>query len=250
MHATLATLLFLATLFPSANAQTIAEQFLLQEANQHRAEHHLAPLAWDAALARAARVHATRILREPATLEHQYPGEPDLTARAAHAGARFSTVAENLSANAVAPAQIDASWMASPTHRANLLDPNLNAVGISVVERRGLLFAVEDFARQTPTLRNNDIEQQVLTLLGKRGVQPAPADAQRDARATCAMASGNAGHPLLVIQWDGANLNEIPAIVTRQMPAAGAHTAAIGACLSQRGTTDSFTTYRVAILLY
>src|SRR5271154_1229281 len=81
MHRTLTILLCLATLLPAAPAQqgaTVAEQYLLQLTNQHRAEQGLAPLTWDPALARAARAHAQRISREPGPAEHQYSGEPDL----------------------------------------------------------------------------------------------------------------------------------------------------------------------------
>ncbi|MGH7836399.1 MAG: CAP domain-containing protein, partial [Candidatus Binataceae bacterium] len=58
------------------------------------------PLKWDDALAAAALHHAERMARE-SELSHQYPGEPPLSERAAHAGARFSEVAENI---AVGPA--------------------------------------------------------------------------------------------------------------------------------------------------
>jgi len=60
-----------------------AERALLQMANQFRAEHGVAPLAWNSALARAARGHAKRVASEPGELEHQYPGEADMVTRAA-----------------------------------------------------------------------------------------------------------------------------------------------------------------------
>jgi len=37
--------------------------------------------------------------------------------------------------------------MHSPPHRANLLDKDMDSVGIGVVERNGELFAVEDFSK-------------------------------------------------------------------------------------------------------
>ena len=38
--------------------------------------------------------------------------------------------------------------MKSPPHRANILDKDMNSVGIGVVEQRGQLFAVEDFSQE------------------------------------------------------------------------------------------------------
>jgi uncharacterized protein YkwD len=40
--------------------------------------------------------------------------------------------------------------MNSPAHRDNLLDRELDSIGIAVVERGGQLFAVQDFSRANP----------------------------------------------------------------------------------------------------
>ena len=77
---------------------TPAELTLFQLANQRRAEQGIPPLAWDSALARAARGHAERMSREQGEPQHQYSGEPDLPARASQAGAHFSKVSENVAA--------------------------------------------------------------------------------------------------------------------------------------------------------
>ena len=68
--------------------------------------------------------------------------------RASQAGARFSSLAENVAEGPSAEA-IHREWMNSPPHRANLLDPQLDSVGIAVAERNGILFAVEDFSLET-----------------------------------------------------------------------------------------------------
>ena len=247
MRAALPILLILALLSPIARSQTAPEQALLDLTNQDRAQHHLPPLTWDPVLSRAALLHAQRVIRESGPVEHQYPGEPDLTTRAAQAGSHFSTVSENVAGHGTTPADIEQAWMASPTHRANILGPNLNVAGIAVIESNGLLYAVEDFARVTPTLAPGEIERRVTQLLLDHGLALAPSNA--DARATCPMHTGNAGHPALVIQWDGANLAEIPATILQQVPNPAAHTIAIAACPSQRHD-QPFTTYRVVILIY
>ena len=42
---------------------------------------------------------------------------------------------------------IAAEFMSSPKHRANILDSDMDSVGIGVVERGGELFVVEDFSK-------------------------------------------------------------------------------------------------------
>jgi hypothetical protein len=247
------SLLALLLLAPSAPAQqgaTVAEQYLLQLTNQHRAEHNLPPLAWDAALARAAHAHALRIMQDGGVAQHQYPGEPDVKARAVKAGAHFSTVSENVAGNGTAPIDFDRAWMASPVHRANILDPHLNVIGIAVVRGNGVLYAVQDFARSVVVLGPTQIEQQAQQILRDHGIQPATAaDARENARRTCRDPKSTTGYPVLVMQWDGADLNQLPATLLQQMPTARQHTAAVGACPSTR-QQEGFTTYHVAVLMY
>jgi len=37
--------------------------------------------------------------------------------------------------------------MQSPSHRANIMDRDMDSIGIGIVEQRGQLFAVEDFSQ-------------------------------------------------------------------------------------------------------
>lgn len=246
-------LIALLAVAPSTRAQqgaTVAEQYLLQLTNQHRTEHGLPPLAWDTALAHAAHAHAILIMHNPAPALHQYPGEPDVKTRVVQAGAHFSTVSENVAGNATAPIEFDRAWMNSPAHRANILDPHLTAIGIAVVQSRGLLFAVQDFSRTVAVLGPTQIEQQAQQILREHGIQPATsAEARENARRTCHDPNSTTGYPLLVMQWDGPDLNQLPATLLKQMPSARQHTAAVGACPSDR-QSEGFTTYHVAVLMY
>jgi uncharacterized protein YkwD len=235
---------------PTANGQTHPspdEQALLELANQARAQHKLPPLAWDSALAVAAHAHLRWVIRNPGELRHQYPGEPDLVTRGGNAGARFSTISENIAAHGDTPASLQQIWMSTPTHRANLLDPNLNVVGIAVVENQGLLFAVEDFGRGVPALTPESVEHQVAKLLQAQGFPPAPSNA--DARTTCTMSQGQAGNPKLVIQWDGADISHLPDAVLQNLDKKRYSSAAVGACPG-RQSNQQFTTYHIALLLY
>lgn len=235
---------------PAAMAQvdaSPAERALLQMANQFRAEHGVAPLAWNNALARAARAHARRMVSEPGGLEHQYPGEADVIARASREGALFAAIAENLAGRGQNPAQLHQGWMNSPVHRANLLNPKMNAVGIGVIESRGLLYAVEDFAQSVPVPRRKEIESQVAAALQRAGIESVKMTVA--ARSNCESQSDTAAGALLVVHWEGPNPGQPPDVVFQAISKGSYHSAAVGACPSPQ-TGQGFTTYRVAVLLY
>ncbi len=158
-----------------------AERALFDAANRDRAAQGLAQLRWDDALANAARQHAV-LMAQRNTLSHQFPGEAALQDRARLTGARFTEIAENVAEGPSADV-IHSSWMHSPPHRANLLDPELTAVGIAVVGAgsrdsagrggAGMLFAVEDFSQSVASLNIAEQERQVGAELAARGLQVA-----------------------------------------------------------------------------
>jgi uncharacterized protein YkwD len=222
------------------------EQALLQLANQARAQHNLPPLRWDSSLAVAAQNHLRWVVRNSELL-HQYPGEPDLATRGGNAGAHFSTISENIAGHGQTPADLQQIWMTTPTHRANLLDPNLDVVGIAVVRNQGLLFAVQDFGRGVAALTPESVEHQVAKLLQARGFPPAPSN--EDARKTCTMSQGQAGTPKLVIQWDGSDISHLPDVLVQNLDKTRYTSAAVGACPG-RQPNQQFTTYHIAVLLY
>ena len=122
-----------------------AEQQLLHDVNQERKAHGLPILKSDKALAEAARKHAQKMAAQGAA-SHQFPGEPNQLARARAAGAHFNWLSENVDVGTSANT-IHQSFMKSPLHRANILDRDMDAIGIGIVERNGYLFAVEDFSK-------------------------------------------------------------------------------------------------------
>lgn len=249
----LLAVVILATAAPHTRAQSQAqpagspEQSLLQFANQAREAHNLPPLEWNDSLARAAKAHLQWVLRNPDNLLHQYSGEPDLVTRGATAGAHFSTISENIAGHGDTPTSLHEIWMTTATHRANILDPKLDVVGIAVAENQGLLYAVEDFGRNVPALGFEAVEHQVAKLLQERGFPPAPSNA--DARKTCEMPRGQEGNPRLVIRWDGADISELPAAVAQQLDKTKYTSAAVGACPSE-ALNQQFTTYHIVVLLY
>jgi len=127
----------------SAAVQT--EKNLLTEVNQARRAQGLPALRWDESLALAARRHAT-VMAEHHSAEHGFTGEPSLSARVKQSGAHFTWLSENV-AQGPTSEFIHTQFMHSPNHRANILDADMNSIGVGVVEREGQLFAVEDFAQ-------------------------------------------------------------------------------------------------------
>jgi len=227
-------------------AQNVAEQFLLAAANQDRLAHGLEPLKLDGQLAFAARQHANEMAKR-GTISHQFPGEQDLAARVGEAGAHFSLVTENV-AEAPNSSIIHDLWMNSAGHRANLLDPKVDSVGISVVREAGQYFAVEDFARTVAHLTLEQQESTVASMLGKSGLALATGSA--DARQTCTMETGYAGtrQPWFVMRYTAADIHLLPAELTARIATGKYHRAVVGACVTPK--QSPFTSYSVAILLY
>jgi uncharacterized protein YkwD len=141
----------LAVLLSAAAAQQRTEspeRQIFNAANEARRAQGLMRLKWNEPLARAARQHADVMARQNA-LSHQFPNEPALPARASHAGLYFISIAENVAQGPDA-GNVSDQWVRSPEHRQNLLDPEMNVIGIGIAERDRELFAVEDLARIKP----------------------------------------------------------------------------------------------------
>jgi uncharacterized protein YkwD len=227
----------------------VAEQYLLAAANQDRATRGLPPLHRDPVLAQAALYHA-RQMAAHANISHQFPGEPDLSVRGANAGARFSLITENV-AEAPESTMIHDLWMHSKGHRENLLDPNVDSVGISVVVRNHQFFAVEDFASTVKSISFNEQEMTVASLVEQSGLQiGGKGITVEDARRTCSMSTGYAGNrrPWYIMRYTAGRLTELPSELQSRLNSGKYHEAVVGACVS----TDSgpFTAYNIAVLLY
>jgi hypothetical protein len=134
-------------------------------------------------------------------------------------------------------------------HRTNILDPQMNVIGIALIHQKGEVWAVEDFAQAVDALGPAEIEQRVLGLLAQQGMPATKATA--DARQTCEMPHGSAGgsRPHFVMRWEGSDLSRLPDVLVSKLQSGQFHSAAVGVCDSAR-PGQGFTTYRVAVLLY
>jgi hypothetical protein len=223
---------------------------IVELANQARATVGAAPLKWDAALAEAAQRHCLRMAAE-GPISHQYAGELDVSARAKEAGARFSLIEENV-AMGPDPAAIHDAWMHSPHHRSNLLNPDVDRVGVALVAGRDGLYAVADYERAVSSLTQAQIESAVGGLLQSSGVALV-----RDAtlaRAACSKDEGlpraaSGAQPRFIMRWQDADLTHLPQALTDRLATGKYRQAAVGNCPTQ-GQEGAFTAYRVAVLLY
>jgi uncharacterized protein YkwD len=226
---------------------SVAEQYLFAAANAERTARGIGPLHWDGVLYLAAERHA-REMAAHRFISHQYPGEAELGARARQAGVHFSVVAENV-AEAPTAVQIHDAWMHSPGHRANLLDPRVDSAAISVIDRDGQLYAVEDFDRSVVALSLAQQEASVGALVAATApLTILPAD--DNARRTCQMETGYAGPrlPWFVMRYTATDVQHLPSQLNVELQKSRYHQAMIAAC-APRGT-DSFTAFNLVVLLY
>ena len=108
------------------------EQVLFEMVNTARTENGLPALSWSNALAGIARNHGADMIQRGYYDHVDTEGRgPDYRADAA--GISYYLISENIAAGNVSPEVIFDGWMASPDHRYNILDPEVDQVGIGVV---------------------------------------------------------------------------------------------------------------------
>lgn len=141
----MASVFVLLAMLPAQSMDSTAQRTLFAAVNRERKAQGMPALKWNAALASAAQQHAEAMARNN-LVSHTLPGEPSLATRVTKAGAHFSWISENVVQSASAEGAHE-QFIQSPNHRANILDSDMDSVGVGVVERRGQLFVVEDFAK-------------------------------------------------------------------------------------------------------
>ncbi|MBC7644654.1 MAG: hypothetical protein H7123_05970 [Thermoleophilia bacterium] len=117
-----------AAVAPSSNS-TAFEQRVMQLINQQRAANGLSPVSQNSILKVVADKHnATQV--ESRTMAHIGVGDGDPGARFRSEGF-YGAWGENVAVGQSSPEQVVSEWMNSPTHRANILNPNYHQVGIA-----------------------------------------------------------------------------------------------------------------------
>ena len=217
---------------------------LFERANQERASRGIRSLKWDASLADAARQHALR-MAEQDTLSHQLPGEPELAEREKDAGAKMSAAAENIASGPNIEG-IHTGWMNSPGHRRNLLNPQYDSVGIAVVQRGELFWAVEDFARSLVDLPLAQQEKLVAKAIRAAGLTVRFNNS--DARHVCQGGQPRNSQPMFLARFSSTDLSTLPDALERTLRSGNYFQAEVGACT--KPATDGLSEYHIAVLLY
>lgn len=136
-----------------------AEHELVERINQSREGQGLPRLEWSSKLAEAARAHSQEMAKR-GQLTHRLPDEPELRQRVAATGLRFDFAAENVGRSSDV-ASVHQEFLNSPGHRANILDPRANAVGVGAVRAGDDLYVTENFAHSVPDYEPRQVEELV-----------------------------------------------------------------------------------------
>jgi len=239
----------------TALAQDSDERRLVDLTNEARTQAGLKPVVWDANLAAAAHAHAV-LMSQQGEISHRYPGEADLPERAASAGAHFSVIAENI-AGGTSPGQVHGAWMQSQMHHDNLMNPNIDHIGVALVPARGTLYAVADFTKSVESLSNEQVEASVGKVLAGKGLTLMP-DAS-GARKYCALNDSEQGASLdlkarFLMRWQSADATKLPPQLEQRITSGQFKQAAVGACDPHGDGAVAggpvFSGYRLAVLLY
>ncbi|MFH0937204.1 MAG: CAP domain-containing protein [Candidatus Daviesbacteria bacterium] len=106
---------------------------LIEETNKERQKQGLLPLAENSTLDQAARLKAANMFEEN-YWAHFSPSGKDPWGFILSSGYKFSYAGENLARNFYNSPDVVSAWMASSSHRDNILNPKYQDIGIAVVD--------------------------------------------------------------------------------------------------------------------
>ncbi len=106
---------------------------LVRETNDARADQGAPPLSWNQRLADAAQAKALHLF-DKQYFDHIGPDGTTPWTFFRSAGYAYQSAGENLAIDFMNPLQAVPAWLASPSHRANMLDPEFSEIGIAIVE--------------------------------------------------------------------------------------------------------------------
>ncbi len=227
------------------------EQQLLMLANQSRRESAAPPLALDAGLSRAALMHAQAML-EAHQLSHQFDGEQSLPQRlAAMTSLQLDQEGENVALDYSA-AGGHQHLMLSPPHRANLLNPAYNVVGMGVVRSGDRLYIVQDFGHSLPNYSVAEVKERIAATVNQMRRRAGRAALQRNDLAVvddaaCAMrqadklqtADAQQLAQSTVLSFTSLHPDELPGGADHAIASPNLHSFSIGACY---GRTETYPT--------
>lgn len=129
---------------------SITQDEVINLTNQERAKEGLPPLRENEMLNQAALEKAKNMFEEN-YWAHYSPSGKDPWGFIQRAGYRFSFAGENLARNFYNTPDVVAAWMASPTHKKNIMHEQYQEIGIAVLEGtlngEPTLLVVQEFGR-------------------------------------------------------------------------------------------------------
>jgi uncharacterized protein YkwD len=222
----------------------LGEKQLFDLMNQERTKQGSPLLEVDPRLTQAARKHTELMVRNH-SLDHQIGDEPPMAARFSNENLPSDQQAENISVAPNAAANHE-SMMHSPYHRANIMNPDYNVVGVGAVQCGGALWVTQDFAHRLPEYSESqadDLLQKAINQYAKEHGLPPPTrkpQAQLQNMA-CDMAKKGAVNreapaqlPRVnsVVVWRTGNPSALPPQAEAQLSKPMAAGYSVGACLA------------------
>lgn len=164
-------------LIRSKQYASVLAAVLVDMANQDRSENRLHGLRINPVLTKAAQLKADDMAAK-SYFAHTSPEGVDPWHWFDEAGYKFSYAGENLAVDFNDSSAVNAAWMNSPAHRANLLDQHYTEIGIAVsqgfYQGRPTTFVVQEFGTPAPEKESSPPET---TRIAERKKPSVPATA-------------------------------------------------------------------------
>jgi uncharacterized protein YkwD len=226
-----------------------AEQDLLQLANHSRHQAGVSPLKLDSGLSEAARAHAVAMM-DAQKLSHQFAGESALPqSLALTTNLQLDQEGENVALDHDAEHGHE-HLMLSPPHRANLLNPAYNVVGLGVVRSGDRLYIVQDFGHALPNYSVDEVKDRLASAMNQqRRHAGEPALARQDSaavdEAACSMAQADRlgttpvqrlAKQSTVVTYTSLRPETLPGDAARAITSRNLHSFSVGACYARTET--------------
>ncbi len=119
-------------ILPSSQSLAIGNQAIINGTNAERRANGLTSLAWNSALTKSAELKAQDMCAV-GYWAHTAPSGATGWTFMTQAGYRYRTAGENLAKDFTSDAGVVSGWMASPGHRANILNGEYADIGVAAV---------------------------------------------------------------------------------------------------------------------
>lgn len=237
------------------------EKRVFELANQERAKAGVPPLKWNNNLALSARLHSNEMARHN-QLSHQFSDEAELGARLAQQGARFDANAENVGYAGSAD-ELHSGWMNSPPHRANMLNPRYDQMGIGITRVGERLYATQDLTHAVAKFSSEQgadevsnaykdvrksVRLQPVRVVPSSSLQNIACSDQPGAKIGVSANPNFVSHRYIV-NYTTSDLASVPSNLRQRLVDPNVHTVELGVC-GRQDPAHGFSGYRVIAVLY